>query len=290
MKTFAVIGLGRFGAAVAEKLMTLGHSVLAIDESQQLVAQLADRVTRAVVADAREEDVLRSLGVQNVDCAVIAIGSDVAASILVTMLCKELGIGQVVCKAGSREHKRALIKLGADRVIIPEQEMGDKLAQSLISGNVLEQIALSEEYSIAELAAPASWAGKTLRALDIRAKYHVSVIALRRGDDITVSPGADAAIAAGDTLVALGTVRDLARVMKRGSGSPAAIMRRCSMCGSSRRRGHIGMPAANSSPTGQSSLPRRCNGCRGWSLWSRRTMCRCRRCRRGWRSSGSRRM
>ena len=168
MKTFAVIGLGRFGAAVAEKLMTLGHSVLAIDESQQLVAQLADRVTRAVVADAREEDVLRSLGVQNVDCAVIAIGSDVAASILVTMLCKELGIGQVVCKAGSREHKRALIKLGADRVIIPEQEMGDKLAQSLISGNVLEQIALSEEYSIAELAAPASWAGKTLRALDIR--------------------------------------------------------------------------------------------------------------------------
>ena len=212
MKTFAVIGLGRFGAAVAEKLMTLGHSVLAIDESQQLVAQLADRVTRAVVADAREEDVLRSLGVQNVDCAVIAIGSDVAASILVTMLCKELGIGQVVCKAGSREHKRALIKLGADRVIIPEQEMGDKLAQSLISGNVLEQIALSEEYSIAELA---SWAGKTLRALDIRAKYHVSVIALRRGDDFTVSPGADAAIAAGDTLVALGTVRDLARVMKR---------------------------------------------------------------------------
>lgn len=215
MKTFAVIGLGRFGAAVAEKLMTLGHSVLAIDESQQLVAQLADRVTRAVVADAREEDVLRSLGVQNVDCAVIAIGSDVAASILVTMLCKELGIGQVACKAGSREHKRALIKLGADRVIIPEQEMGDKLAQSLISGNVLEQIALSEEYSIAELAAPASWAGKTLRALDIRAKYHVSVIALRRGDDFTVSPGADAAIAAGDTLVALGTVRDLARVMKR---------------------------------------------------------------------------
>ena len=93
--------------------------------------------------------------------------------------------------------------------------MGDKLAQSLISGNVLEQIALSEEYSIAELAAPASWAGKTLRALDIRAKCHVSVIALRRGDDFTVSPGADAAIAAGDTLVALGTVRDLARVMKR---------------------------------------------------------------------------
>ena len=145
MKTFAVIGLGRFGAAVAEKLMALGHSVLAIDESQQLVEQLADRVTRAVVADAREEDVLRSLGVQNVDCAVIAIGSDVAASILVTMLCKELGIGQVVCKAGSREHKRALIKLGADRVIIPEQEMGDKLAKSLISSNVLEQIALSEE-------------------------------------------------------------------------------------------------------------------------------------------------
>ena len=106
-------------------------------------------------------------------------------------------------------------RLGADRVIIPEQEMGDKLAKSLISSNVLEQIALSEEYSIAELAAPASWVGKTLRALDIRAKYHVSVIALRRGDDITVSPSADAAIAAGDTLVALGTVRDLARVMKR---------------------------------------------------------------------------
>lgn len=212
MKTYAVIGLGRFGEAVATQLTAVGKEVLAIDAQEELVQQVSDLVTHAVVADAREESVLRSLGLRNFDCVVVAIGSDVAASILITMFCKELGVKKVVCKAGSDEHKRALLKVGADRVVIPEKEMGLKVAQNLASANVMDYIELSNEYSIVELAAPAQWTNKSLRALNVRAKYDISVIALRRGSGIVVSPGAAEVICDGDILVALGSVDALTKL------------------------------------------------------------------------------
>ena len=214
MKTFAVIGLGRFGAAVAEKLAALGHSVLAIDESQQLVEQLADRVTRAVVADAREEDVLRSLGVQNVDCAVIAIGDNLAASVLIAMNLKELGVPYVVCKAHDETHRKVLEKLGVDRVLIPEQESAQRLARSLNSHNVLDYIELSEDFGILDVPAPKSWQGKTIRELNVRAKLGVNIIAVENNGKTNVSPAADYVIQPGDTMVVLGDNIALEKVQK----------------------------------------------------------------------------
>lgn len=215
MKTYAVIGLGRFGAAVALELSRLGKEVLAVDRDPELVQQVADHVTQAVVADAQDEAVLKSLGLRNVDCVVVAIGCDVAASILITMFCKEMGIGRVVCKAGCEEHKRALLKVGADRVVIPEKEMGVKLAQNLASRNVMDYIELSEAYSIMELSTPALWQGKSLRELNIRAKYDISVIAMRRGTKVIVSPGAEEVVQEADILVALGGVDALAALSEQ---------------------------------------------------------------------------
>ena len=212
MKTFVVIGLGRFGSAVATELSSLGHEVLALDDSEENVQKVADKVTHAVTGDARDPAVLRALGVRNYDCAVVAVGVDVGTSALITLNLKELGVRQVICKAQSHVHRKVLEKIGADLVVFPEYEMGVKLAQSLSSSNVLNFIELSEDYGIVELAAPAAWQGRTLRDLNIRAKYKVNIIALRRnGDehDLQVSPSAEDVIEAGDVVVTLGRYEDI---------------------------------------------------------------------------------
>jgi len=215
MKTYLVIGLGRFGSAIAEKLQALGNEVMVIDENEDQVQKVSERVTYAVVGDARDEGVLESLGARNFDCAVVAIGSDLAASILITMSLKSLGVPQVICKAPNELYKRALQKVGADRVVIPEREMAVKLAQSLTSSSVLDYIELSEEIGIAEFRTPASWVGKNLRELNIRAKYGVNVIAVRKKTaEITVAVGPEYALASTDVLVMLGANDDLAMVEK----------------------------------------------------------------------------
>ena len=140
MKTFAVIGLGRFGSAIALELSALGHEVMAVDINEEKVQQVADKVTHAVTADARKLEVLQALGLRNFDCAVVAMGGDVGNSALVTLNLKELGIPKVVCKAQSHVHRKVLEKIGADRVIFPEYEMGQKVAQGLSSSNVLNFI------------------------------------------------------------------------------------------------------------------------------------------------------
>ncbi|MFI3313190.1 MAG: TrkA family potassium uptake protein, partial [Eubacteriales bacterium] len=165
MKTYVVIGLGRFGQAVAKKLYDLGNEVMAIDASDENVQQMANFVTHAVVGDARDETVLKALGVRNYDCAVVAIGSDLAASILITLTLKEYGVPSVICKASSELNKKALERVGADRVVIPEREMATKLAQSLARSSILDFIELSNDYGILEFAAPKNWFGKSLRQL-----------------------------------------------------------------------------------------------------------------------------
>ena len=215
MKSYVVVGLGRFGMAVALKLQELGNEVLIIDSNAEQVQKLSNHVTYAVVGDARDEAVLRSLGVRNFDCAIVAIGGDLAASILITLNLKELGVPQVICKAPDEIQKRALEKVGADRVIIPEREMAVKLAQNLASSSVLEYIELSSQCGIAEVKTPSAWVGKTLRELNVRAKYGVNVIALRSGEDaIKVSPGPDEPLTERDVLVILGGNDDLNRVQK----------------------------------------------------------------------------
>lgn len=214
MRSYAVIGLGRFGSEVAVELCKQGCEVLAMDTGSEAVAHVADAVTHAVVADGQDKEVLRTLGVGQMDCAVVAIGSDLAASVLVTMNLKELGVPQIICKAHDRTHRRVLEKLGADRVLIPEQDQAVRLARSLSKPNVLDYIELSEEYGIVEVPVPENWEGKDLRQLNVRAKLGVNILALRRSGKIHVSPTADFVIHQGDIAVVLGDSQALKKVQK----------------------------------------------------------------------------
>ena len=214
MKSYVVIGLGRFGTTLARQLCALGAQVLAMDVRSDLVQQVSEDVTHAVVGDAQDKEVLRALGVRDMDCAIIAIGDNLAASVLTTMNLKELGVPYIICKAHDETHRRVLEKLGVDRVIIPEQENAQRLARSLNSHNVLDYIELSEEYGILEVPAPKTWIGKTLKELNVRAKLGVNIIAVESGKKTNVSPSADYQIMAGDILVILGENYSLEAVQK----------------------------------------------------------------------------
>ena len=214
MKSYVVIGLGRFGQGVARQLCELGAEVLAMDVRSDLVQQLANDVTHAVVGDAQDKEVLRALGVKEFDCAVIAIGEDLAASVLTVMNLQELGVPYIVCKAHDETHRRVLEKLGVQRVVIPEKEQAQRLARSLHSHNVLEYIELSQEYGILEVPAPKSWVGKSLKELNVRAKLGVNIIAVESGNSTNVSPAADYRILAEDIMVVLGDNAALEAVQK----------------------------------------------------------------------------
>jgi trk system potassium uptake protein TrkA len=179
-----------------------------------LVQQIAADVTHAAVADARDKEVLKALGAKDFDCAVVGIGGSLADSVLATMNLKELGVPRVVCKAHDETHRQVLLKLGADQVVIPEQENAARLARSLSSHNVLDYIELSEDYGIIEVPAPKSWLGKSLRQLNVRAKLGVNIIAIKSGSDINVSPAADYEITAKDVMVVLGDSVALKEVQK----------------------------------------------------------------------------
>ena len=204
MKSYVVIGLGRFGSSLAKNLCQLGAEVLAIDIRGDLVQQIANDVTHAVVGDGQDKEVLRALGVRNFDCAVIAIGDNLAASVLTVMNLKELGVPYLVCKAHDATYGRVLEKLGVDRVVIPEMEQAPRLARILHSHNVLDYIELSTDYGILEVPAPKSWVGKSLRELNVRAKLDINIIAVKNGEKTNVSPSADYQICAGDVLAVLG--------------------------------------------------------------------------------------
>jgi trk system potassium uptake protein TrkA len=209
MKSIVVVGLGRFGSAVATQLCALGNEVLVIDSHPDQVQAIADRVTHAVVGDATDEEVLRSLGVRDFDCAIVAIGSDLSASVLITLSLKELGVRSVICKAQSTAHKKVLEKIGADRVVFPEREMALKLAQGLTSSSVLDYIELSPDYGIAEVAVPTAWVGKTIREVNVRAKYGVNILALKIEGEMIVSPGANQVFLRDSVVVMLGRSEDL---------------------------------------------------------------------------------
>ena len=205
MKSYVVIGLGRFGAELATRLYACGEEVMAIDTNEQLIDKIADRVTRAVAADARDVDVLRKLGVENFDRAIVAVGSDLGASALITMNLKSLGVPFVLCKAHDDTYKDILEKLGADRVIIPEREVADKLALGLTHAGVMEYIELSQEFGIVEMEPIPAWVGKTIRELELRNTYGVNVIAVRSQEDtIKIPPDIDTPIPADVVMVMLG--------------------------------------------------------------------------------------
>ncbi len=207
MKSFLVIGLGRFGAAVAQELSALGQEVLALDIDAENVQHISDQVTQAIQGDAQDEAVLRSVGARNFDCCVVAVGADMEASILITVMLKEMGAKYIVAKAMTPIHARVLERVGADRVVLPEIDMGQRLAQRLARTNVVDYIGVSDEFSIVEIHPPKSWVGNSLGKLGVRAKHQINVLAIRHGEggQVDVNPQPDKVIGPDDLLIVIGT-------------------------------------------------------------------------------------
>ncbi|MBY6825622.1 potassium channel family protein, partial [Clostridium botulinum] len=174
-----------------------------IDSSDDIVQSISDSVTHSVQMNATDENSLRALGIRNFDVAVITIGSDIQASTMATLLVKEMGVKYIIAKANTEIHAKVLYKIGADRVVFPERDMGVRVAHNLVSTNILDYIELSPNYSIAEIVTPKIWHGKTLNELNIRANYGINVVALKRGEEINVSPVAEDTIESGDIIVAI---------------------------------------------------------------------------------------
>lgn len=211
MKQFIIIGIGKFGESIATNLYKMGHDVLAVDIDEERVQHIANKVTHAVQADATEEGTLEALGVKHFDGAVVTIGESVQASILITLLCKELGIRHVLAKAQNELHAKVLYKIGADRVVFPERDMGLRVAHSLVSTSFLDYIELTPDYSIVELKAAKDWQGKSLKDLNIRAKYGINIMAIKQDDKVVVSPAADDVIQRDDVLVVIGKAEEINR-------------------------------------------------------------------------------
>ena len=215
MKSFAVIGLGRFGTAVAKVLSELGNEVLAIDRDPEVIREVSSIVTYAVEADVMDETVLKELGLSNMDAVVVSIGSDLQASIMATLISKELGVKRIVAKAQTELHGKVLKKIGADRIIFPERDMGTRVAHNLTSSNILDYIEVSPEFSILEIQALKSWVGNDLKGLRLRNKYGVNVIAIKRDEHINASPSSDDLVEDGDIIIIIGSTEDVRKIEMR---------------------------------------------------------------------------
>lgn len=212
-KQYAVLGLGRFGASVACQLEQRGHEVLAVDSDETLVNAVAPHVTQAVQADATDEAALQALDLASFDGAIVAIGDNTRASVLVTVLCKEAGVPLVIAKAVDELHARVLRKVGADRIVFPEQDMGLRVARSLDTPNMIDLMELSGDYRIAELVTPMSWRGRTMLTVNVRRNYGVNILGVRRDAQFIPSPGAQWIFREGDVLLLLGRTKDIENII-----------------------------------------------------------------------------
>ncbi len=214
MRQCAVIGLGRFGMSVARSLSESGAQVLAIDKDSERVKEASGFVYSAVELDATDKDALRETGIQNVDIGVVGIGRDIASSILITLILKEIGIKTVVSKAFSPLQGEVLKRVGANRIVYPEKEMGVRIATSLTSPEIFDYIELSPKYSLMEINAPKHFENKTLGQLHIRTKYGVSVIGIKRGEEVVIAPVADEQVVENDRLIMIGKTENVAKLKK----------------------------------------------------------------------------
>lgn len=228
MRQFAVVGLGRFGFSVVKTLSEKGHQVLAIDVDEDKVQDLSEIATQAVCADATDEKALKAIGLENVDVAIVGMGDNKEASILTTLILKEMGIKDIVAKAVSEDHRKVLQRVGATKVVAPEKDMGIRVANSLISPTVIEHIELSEDSSIAELIPPSEYINKSLRDIDIRKRYGLNIIAIKKKmkivtkegevkeeQKINVAPEPGDTIREDDILIVVGTNEHIEEFKKR---------------------------------------------------------------------------
>ena len=214
MRRVVVIGLGIFGFNIAKDLYENGIEVIAVDKNKEVIQRIRDFSTKAVLADGRDKEVIDSVGIQQDDVVIISFGEDLAASTLITLHLKEMKVKHIIVKAPNEDHKHVLEKVRATEVIIPEKEMADKVAKSLISPNVLDYIPLSKDYTICEMVPPSSFMGKTIGELHLRSKYHIEVIAVREilPDRLTMVPRADFVMKDSDVLVVIGKEEDIQKI------------------------------------------------------------------------------
>ncbi|MFG6116835.1 trk system potassium uptake protein TrkA [Thalassobacillus cyri] len=213
-KEYAVIGLGRFGGSICRELSQEGLEVLAIDLDEDKVNEYKEIASHAVIADSTDETVLRELGIRNIDHVIVAIGDNIQASLLTTVILEELGIKKITVKAQNDYHEKILSKIGADHVIHPERDMGKRIAHNIMSNNILDYIELSDDHSVVEVKAGSKMSGQSLVDLDIRAQYGCNVVAIKRQKDVIVSPMATEMIQEGDILIVIGADKDISRFEK----------------------------------------------------------------------------
>ena len=213
-KQFAVIGLGQFGKALALKLTEYGKDVLVIDKNEQKINDISNRVTHAIVADAEDEQVMKSVGISNFDVVCVCISTDMEANILITLMSKEMGVPYVISKASSARHRNVLEKIGADMVVFPEDNMGKKLATQLINPFLTDVTDVSDTYKIVEIHAPKNWVGKPLSNLDLRTSFGMSVIVIKR-DGVAINPEASTIIGEDDFIVMGGDNNGIEKLAKK---------------------------------------------------------------------------
>lgn len=222
-KEFAVIGLGRFGSSLALALMQRGHTVLGIDRDRQVVQQYADALTQTVALDSTDEESLQAVDITAFDTVVVAIGANFEANLMTTTALKSLGVKHIVCKGLNERQRTILSRLGADRVVLPEYEAGRRLAQELIAPGMLDQIPLGMEHSITELEVPKSLVGHSLLEADLRRRFGVTILAVKRKTEVIISPGPETILQVGDVVAILGENEGIARMSDRLSNAPHAL-------------------------------------------------------------------
>ena len=218
-KQYVIFGLGRFGTALAKELYDYGAEVLVVDEDEDKINEIAPYCTHAACCDATDERNLERLGINNMDVAIICITSNIEASIFISLMCKQLGIPTVISKASDERHKLVLEKIGVDMVCIPEEAMGEKLAASLVKPNMVEVMMLTDDFHMVEIRTPKKWQDKTLAELDLRNTEHVTLVVIKRGDEVIASPGANDKLLADDLLVIAGTVNDTKRLSNKATAT-----------------------------------------------------------------------
>ena len=215
-KQYIVVGLGRFGSAIAETLCEAGEEVLGVDMDMDLVEDMSSRITHAVQMDAMDRNALMALGVQDFDVAFVTMGSDIRASGTIVMSLKELGAKRIIAKAHDEFHGRMLEKLGADQVLFPERDMGRRVAHTLVSGNIIDFLELSSEYSMVEIRPKSEWIGHTLQELSMRSRLGINVVAIRNGDKLNAMPKPGDALREDDVLLAVVSEETLRKLDRWG--------------------------------------------------------------------------